>query len=839
MKKYIVFLCVIATSNLFAQTQRIELNQNWTFKKEQDTKWLPAAVPGTVHTDLMQNKLIPDPFFGTNEKDVQWVENENWEYQTQFTATKEMLANQNIELVFKGLDTYAEIELNNQKIASTDNMFREWRYDVKKLLKEGDNILKIKFLSPYKTALPVFDKIPYALPADNDRGEKHTSVVTRKAPYQFGWDWGPRLLTSGIWKPVYLELSNTAKIRNVQIVQKSLTKEKAELEIRTTFESFDSKTIFLKVSYQPKDYVSIQDLRIMPLTLKKGIQTYISAVTINNPKLWWCNGLGDAQLYDITVYLTSTDHLTLDSLEEHIGLRTIEVVQEPDSVGKSFYFKVNGVPVFMKGANTIPFDNFLPRVTKDVYKNYIQQAAQSNINMLRVWGGGIYEDDEFYNQCDENGILVWQDFMFACSFYPGDTAFLNNVKAEAEQNIIRLRNHPSLALWCGNNEIDEAWHNWGYQAANKYSVKDSTEIWENYKALFHKLLPEVIAQNDSRFYWASSPQFGWGRPQSLKQGDSHYWGIWWGDSAFSTYKNKVGRFMSEYGFQAFPDKQTFKQYMPDFDRAFSSPTAQTHQKNWKGYPTIKKYMGWEYKIPEKLDDYIYTSQILQAYGIKTAIEAHRKAMPYCMGSLYWQFNDCWPVISWSGIDYTGRWKALQYFVKKAFASDLIVIDTTDKNTDIWIVSDKLQDEKATLTVRLMDFSGKTLYKKSTKINKKGNTSARYFTFNHKDIAFDPAQCVLQVELLDKKGVIADNVHYYRSPKDLKFTQPAIEKSIKVVADGFEIRLKAHTLVKNLYLFLPENVDFSDNYFDLLPNQERIIKCKNVTNINALEIQYLN
>ncbi|UPT69479.1 MAG: hypothetical protein M0D53_09800 [Flavobacterium sp. JAD_PAG50586_2] len=372
-------------------------------------------------------------------------------------------------------------------------------------------------------------------------------VFTRKAQYHYGWDWGPRFVTSGIWKKVSLQFWNKAHITNVKCNQ--LSAEKGELQFVTEIQS----------TVQGKFQLRIND-KTKVINLKKGINRIVIPYTIENPKLWWPNGLGSPHLYPFQINLLQNT-VSLSKKELRIGLRTIELIQEKDEMGKSFYFKVNGEPVFMKGANYIPPDSFLPRATDSVYKSIVKKAKNANMNMLRVWGGGVYADDAFYNECDENGILVWQDFMFACAMYPGNDDYVNNVKNEVIDNVNRLQNHPSIALWCGNNEIDEGWHNWGWQKQYKYSAQDSAKIWNDYQKLFHQLIPKTLDSlfsKDKNRYWPSSPSIGWGKKESLTQGDSHYWGVWWGKEPFDVYEKKVGRFMSEYGFQGMPALETLQ-----------------------------------------------------------------------------------------------------------------------------------------------------------------------------------------------------------------------------------------------------------------------------------------
>lgn len=453
---------LLCSALLIAVPLRKELNEGWQFKQARLSNWYPATVPGVVHTDLINNKIIEDPFFRLNERGMQWIDKEDWIYQTSFQLTPEIMERQNIDLVFKGLDTYADVYLNEKKILETNNMFREWKTDIKAELKPGENILKIYFHSPIKVDIPKWDALPYHYEASNDQSEnggifdKKVSVFARKAGYHYGWDWGPRLVTSGIWRPVYIEAWNDARLSDVFIRQQEVSKSRAsivgEIEVQSDKE-IDEATLTVT------DAASGRVMAGKTVSLHKGNNKISLPFIIRNPRLWWSNGLGEQHLYDFRTALTINNE-TSDIQSTKVGIRSLKIINRPDKDGKTFYVELNGVPVFAKGANYIPQDNFLPRVTPELYEKTILDAANVNMNMLRIWGGGIYENDLFYELCDRYGILVWQDFMFACSLYPAEGELLENIRQEAIDNVKRLRNHACIALWCGNNECNDAWFNW-------------------------------------------------------------------------------------------------------------------------------------------------------------------------------------------------------------------------------------------------------------------------------------------------------------------------------------------------------------------------------------------
>lgn len=816
MQKLFCFI-FFASSLLYSQTvQKQYLNSNWQFSEKEANSWFPASVPGTIHTDLYNNKIISDPYFSGNEKDLQYIEKSDWEYQTAFNLDEKIFSQQNIELTFEGLDTYAKVYLNDSLIIDANNMFRTWSVECKAKLRKDNNKLFIVFNSTVRISDSIVSVSSLTLPGGN-------SVYVRKAPYHFGWDWGPRFVTCGIWRPVYISAWSYTRIEDVSFKQTDITTEKAEISVNYFLNCYkrDLYTVSVKNVSNTITYGEKTD------SLFEGFNLDAFEINLYNPRLWWTKELGSPELYTFRFELKKGNQL-IDEKIVNIGIRKIELIREKDSYGESFYFKLNDVPLFIKGANYIPQDNFLPRVTKEKYKSVIENCSRSNINMLRVWGGGVYEDDEFYNQCDANGILVWQDFMFACGMYPGDRNFFENVRMEAFQNVSRLKNHPCIALYCGNNEVEEGWNNWNWQKQFGYSKKDSLKVWNDYEMIFKKVLPEVVSSvSPHQNYISTSPRIGWGHQESMKEGDSHYWGVWWGSEPFETYKTKVPRFMSEYGFQGFPDSKTIESFTNPEDRYLYSDAMKIHQKHPVGYETIQKYMEREYNIPKDFNEYVYTSQLLQAYGMRTAIEAHRRAKPYCMGTLYWQLNDCWPVVSWSGMDYNGRWKALQYFVKEAY-KDILVSPIEENDTiKVYIVSDRKNSVSGNLNLQLKDFSGNIIWERNNNVTVKEFSSSVYFGELKSNLlqGKNISEVVLSAKFeLMESGQYKNNL-YFVNPKDLSLpSMPGITFDIKKEGKGLMIYLQTDKLAKNLFLYSDDDQDLSNNYFDLIPGEEEYVYC---------------
>ena len=834
-----LIICFISCNQELSFKQK-SINKNWFFKSLKDTSWINANVPGNIHLDLLENGIIEDPYYRLNEHDLQWIDKNDWLYKTSFSISQLEFDKKNSCLEFSGLDTYAKVYVNDSLLLISDNMFRSYIVDVKDFLKLGSNDLQILFESPINKGIEKREKLGYyPTISANDlseigkvQGNQKVSVYSRKAGYHFGWDWGPRLVTSGIWKPITYQTWNNFKINDMYI-QQDLQKDNVVLNTSAEI-SFDKDYIGNELFIEAvvsKDNHDISRNKIK-IIADKNINTYNIPVEIMNPKLWWPNGMGEQYLYDLNISIF--DEHSIDSKSLKTGIRTIELVREPDSIGTSFYFKVNGHPVFMKGANYIPQDAFLARPTNQHYKHILTSAKKANMNMIRVWGGGVYESNYFYELCDEMGLLVWQDFMFACAMYPGNKHFLNNVKQEAIDNIKRIRNHTSLALWCGNNEVLTAWENWGWKEleAKNQSKEIADTIFKAYDDIFHKILPETVSEMDpATSYWPSSPGSDFGKIQKMESGNAHFWWVWWGKKSFDSYNDSIPRFMAEFGFQSFPELNSVAKYTLPNDYDMYSDVMKSHQRSSIGNETIEEYMVRDYNKPNDFEQLLYVSQLLQAYGIKIGIEAHRRNRHRCMGSLYWQLNDCWPVASWSGIDYYGKWKALHYTVKDAFKNYLISCEEKNDSLNIYIVSDSLKSLDSKLIIRLIDFKGNELFKWNKNLLVEANSSKSIFKISKNAILniSDLDDCLLTFELFDlKDNIIADNIKYLLPFKDLDLPAPNLDYSISESDNSFIIKLKTDVLAKNIFLISDSKENFTNNFFDLLPNESIEIEIKKET-----------
>lgn len=826
--------CSMAYAQSNDNSEVLTLHTGWEFSQVGTEVWRTAVVPGTVHQDLIHHNLIPNPFYGTNEQKIQWVENEDWEYRTAFTITADQLKRDDAQLTFEGLDTYADVYLNGALLLKADNMFVGYTIPVKQYLRSGENLLHIYFHSPIRQTLPQYASNGFNYPADNDHHEKHLSVFSRKAPYSYGWDWGIRMVTSGVWRPVTIRFYDAASISDYHVKQLSLTDQVAklsnELEINNILPHPLQAEIKINTSLEGEQESAITQ----NVTLQPGINHICIPTEVVSPVRWMPNGWGAPTLYDFSAQVIAQGNIVAEQ-SHRIGLRTVRLVNEKDADGESFYFEVNGIPMFAKGANYIPQDALLTNVTTERYQTLFRDIKEANMNVIRVWGGGTYEDDRFYNLADENGILVWQDFMFACTPYPSDPTFLKRLEEEACYNIRRLRNHPSLAMWCGNNEILEALKYWGYQ--KKYTPEIYQEMMTGYDKLFRELLPAKVKELDAdRFYIHSSPYLAnWGRPESWGIGDSHNWGVWYGKKTFESLDTDLPRFMSEFGFQSFPEMKTIATFASPEDYQIESEVMNAHQKSSIGNDLIRTYMERDYIVPEKFEDFVYVGLVLQGHGIRHGLEAHRRNRPYCMGTLYWQLNDSWPVVSWSGIDYYGNWKALHYQAKRAFAPVHINLLLEGDNLCVYLLSDHLDtQEKLTLEMKLTNFAGKKAGKTVVlpSLSLPANTSqcvyrtplTTLFFPAKRPLTDDLRSSFMQLTLKDKSGhTVAETVYFFEKTKDLLLPETTITYKMKQTDGKCELTLLSPALAKDVFIEIPlQGARFSDNFFDLLPGERKTV-----------------
>ncbi len=635
-------------------TEQVNLGGAWRMREADSQTWHSAHVPGSVYADLMADGTMPDPFWRENELDAFERMKKDYVYQRAFTVTEAQLAHAHVELVCEGLDTLAHVSLNGREIAFADNMHITWVWDVKEQLHAGENTLEIRFDSPILYCAKKAEEAPGWESSDATPGFRHL----RKAHCMFGWDWGPRLPDAGIWRPIFLRTWDTARLENALMLQ-------------AHHDGVVDVTIRPEIAGESAWSAEITapdgEVMIIPETTAAE-----QVVTIQNPQLWWPNGLGKQPLYRVTVRLAAGDTRVW-----RIGLRTMTVSREKDEWGEEFCHVVNGVKVFAMGADYIPEDNILARVTPERTRRLLEDCKAANFNAIRVWGGGYYPDDAFYDICDELGLLVWQDLMYACAFYDLTPDFERSIRVETQQNVARLRHHASLALICGNNEMEMF-----MAGANSALINHRT--WEfvptyphhitDYVKMFEYILPAIVKETAPQTYWwPASPSSGgnFDAPNDENRGDNHYWDVWHGEKPFTEYRKFFFRYASEFGFQSFPCLKSVEQFTLPDDRNIFSRVMERHQRNQAANGKILSYLSQTFRYPNSFDDLLYASQLMQAEAIRYGVEHWRRNRGRCMGAIIWQLNDIWPVASWASIDYYGRWKALHYAAKRFFAPVMI------------------------------------------------------------------------------------------------------------------------------------------------------------------------
>jgi len=802
----------------------LNLSNNWTFFEPSSKRWLDAQVPGCIHTDLLRHKLIPDPFWGSNEHDLQWIGEREWKYRCEFKVDAGLLNQTHIELVAEGLDTVATLRLNGRRIGTSGNMFVGYRFDVQQGLRQGDNVLEILFDNQmdYLRAR----QQPDDLPEWNDPvgGVQHI----RKMQCQFGWDWGPRLVTCGIYKAIRLEAWISNRIVSVHVSQLH-TKGAVELTVKPELISKSLGTIRGTVSLGGKVVAEVKNHRC----------------TIADPQLWWPNCLGAQPLYELRIELVE-DGSVVDFHSQRIGLRTIVLDRHADEFGETFQFAVNGRTIFAKGANWIPAHSFVTEADRAFYDNILSSAAAANMNMLRVWGGGIYESDDFYDLCDEKGLLVWQDFMFACSLYPGTPEFLGLVREEAEYQVKRLANRACLALWCGNNEIEQM----------PQEIIKTRKRKKAYDEVFYKILPNAVQRFDGNTpYWPSSPHNPEGYEKghnNERAGDCHFWDVWHARKPVKTYEQKNFRFCSEFGMQSYCSPEVAATFCKPEEFNVFSPAMENHQKNGAGNQIILDYISRLYRFPKDYAALSYLSQLNQAWCMKVGIEHFRRSMPRTMGALYWQINDCWPVASWSSLEFGGRWKALQYAARRFFAPALVSAHVPGEETvgignstwstihevNLFTIYDGIDACGGDLRWTLYHLDGRILTKGLKKqLQLIPGESVRQAGLDFaKDMAkHGAANLFLRVWLEIDGALASENTVLFTAPRFIALPRGKPKASItKIGAEQFEIEFCADTLVYQLAFDFPQtNYRADDNYFDLFPGVTHRVKITSPSSITEL------
>ncbi len=794
--------------------EKYSLNGEWKLKVIGDNvyhipqEYVKTVVPGTVFGTYVENGMMPDPFYGENELLAVKLSDNDFEYVRTFTVEETQLAFDALLLVFEGIDTLADIYINGQLLDHVFNMHIRHEYDVLKLVKPGENELRVVLHSPVKYIREENEKVYTGGSLDAMEGYPHL----RKAHCMFGWDWGPRLPDAGIFRPVYLLGVEKARIREVYVTQKH-TGDRVVLSFAAKNDLFD-----LSQNYRVEVLVTAPDGAVYR-------QEENRTVVIDNPMLWWPNGYGSQPLYTVTAKLLQEredgESIVLDVWERRIGLRTMEVNTEPDEWGQSFAHRVNGLDIFAMGADYIPEDNLFGRINADRTRRLLEDCVAANYNCIRVWGGGYYPDDYFFDICDELGLLVWQDFMFACSSYELDDAFEANIREEIAQNVRRLRHHACLALWCGNNEMETQTLDGCWKPSQKQKC--------DYIKIFEYIIPEIVKKEDPQtFYWPSSPSSGgnYDNPWDENRGDTHYWDVWHGSRPFTAYRDYHFRYLSEFGFQSFPCLKTVESFTEAADRNIFSRVMEMHQRNRAANGKILDYLAQTYLYPKDFDSLLYTSQLLQAEAIRYGVEHFRRYRGRCMGTVVWQLNDIWPVASWAGIDYFGRWKALHYAERKMFAPILLSCEETGELSErvscvqerrgpieisarLHVANETWDTVEGTVVWALRRPDASVILEGQEKVTVKPFSGTWLTKLDFSE--YDERGCYISYGFVKDGREISAGTTLFTPPKHFKFINPQLTWQ----TEGSCIRIKASAYAKSVEITaLDGDVRFSDNYFDM-------------------------
>lgn len=782
---------------------------SWEFTHAVSGKKIHLGEKGTVQEKLIESGELPDPFYGENENKFGWIEKHEWTFESELRLDAGQLAHDFLELEFPSIDTYAKIYINDSLLAQAENAFYTHRFQVKKFVKEGENRIKVVFTPPVLHHKAAYDKRKSQLPSPNDVGEIAVASMSRKPQYQFGWDWALRMNTIGFWKPAVLHVYNDNRLVLAKIETKKISGKHIELALDLDFAVDSNEEVYFSTGIFGKFHGKLTKGRLK------------QELTHENLKLWWPRGHGEANLYHDKLLVYNSKKELIASKDIVFGVRTSELVQNKDKWGTSFYFKINGKAIFCKGANMIPQDVFPSRVKDADIVKLVQQACDANMNMIRVWGGGYYQDELFYQSCDEKGLLVWQDFMFACAMYPGDPAFLRNVEKELAFQIPRLAAHPSVVYFNGNNEVDVAWKNWGFQVRYMIGPKTQTEIENDYKKLFQLLAPRVVKEFSHLPYVHTSPLSNWGKDEYFDHGTMHYWGVWHGKDPIEDFGLKTGRFNAEYGFQSFPEFSTLQSFSKESEWDLNSSVMKHHQKSYVGNGMIKKHADILYGNALGFKEFVYFSQLTQAKAVGIAIAGHRTDMPRCMGTLYWQLNDCWPAPTWSSIDYYGNWKALHYQARADYENVAILERTQKLGSEKYVfLSDLDTAFTSAVSYKIYDLGGKVLFENYFNINTKGRWNQEIAKECQTD--YKAKNYVIVFTWTNEKGENKSRTFYHEAKKLAKADQSAFMFEITDIDETNKTALLKVTTDKFLascwISSQKRSVHFDRNFEHLLPGE---------------------
>ena len=781
---------------------------SWSFKNPKTSEWNAFGEKGSIQEKLYQSGELPDPFYGKNEELYQWIETYKWEFKSQFYLTEEQFKAKKIAIHFPNVDTYADVYVNGKLVGQTDNFFHPFNFEIRSLLQCGYNDIRVVFTPPTLYHQKRYESESFHFPAPNDPALLKVAPLSRKPQYQFGWDWALRMNTMGFSKPVEIRIEKENEISALSIQTLTIPKEELFARLKYVLSLKDTSNDF-----------SIQSVLYGELPVKMNPTSgHLEAEVIQyNPQLWWPAGISEPNLYQDTLRLFVHGKL-VDEKPIQFGIRTAELIQQKDKWGTSYEFKVNGVSVFCKGADFIPPSVFPASISEEDWRFQVEQMSKANFNMVRVWGGGFYPDEAFFRACDEKGIMVWQDFMFACAMYPGDDTFLKTVETEFNFQIPRISAHPSVVLFNGNNEVDVAWKNWGFQSQYDLSTSEQEIILKAYNDLFKGLAPRIVTSWTNTSYIHTSPLSNWGNDDFYNHGSQHFWGVWHGKDPMSHFASKIGRFNAEYGFQSFPELSTIKSFAEPKDFTLNSAVMKHHQKSYVGNGMIQKHSDLLYGSTKDFNRFVYYSQLTQRHAVSSAVSGHRLDTPRCMGTLYWQLNDCWPAPTWSSIDYFGNWKALHYAMREDFQPVAILQKTTEKGAvEFYVKSDVMENQVLSYKVFVYALNGNARSASPLQIN--GDATVGYQ--EHKLIwsVIPKNEQLIRVEL--SNGITRDFL-VGPSPKKRAVQIDLAIKNVDKSNKTADILVKNSAFCADLWLFSQKTgITFDRNFVHLLPGEHLV------------------
>jgi beta-mannosidase len=802
-----LFVLSIATLNLFCTMAQDTLS--WQLFHPVKKEWLDAGTHGSVQEVLIKTGELPDPFVGKNEALFSWVEEYQWEMKSEFIVTDKSLGDGQFYLEFPVIDTYADVYLNDSLILQATNFFKPYTLKVSSKLLSGKNKVRMVFTPPVMFHEKRYKEGAYKLPAPNDVHPIAIAPYCRKPQYQFGWDWALRMNTMGLQQPARLICSFIPPLVTASVQTVTADEQLAQLKLTVVF----SEPIADETVWKSKLFGEFK--------IEKGASMKTVAVSLEQPTRWWPTGYGDPHLYrDEWTFIGPKKEIYTKKIT--FGIRTSELIQESDQWGTSYVISVNGKRIFCKGGDYIPQDIFPSRVKDSDVRHMVKEMASANFNMVRVWGGGYYPNEVFYETADELGIMVWQDFMFACAMYPGDSSYLKEVSSEFDFQVPRISSHPSVVLFNGNNEVDVAWKNWGFQIRYSLYGKDAKDIEDNYVKLFKELLPKKVTEWSTVPYIHTSPLSNWGKDEFYNHGSQHYWGVWHGKDPMENFAKKIGRFNAEYGFQSFPEMSTIHTFAEQTDFDLNSDVMKHHQKSYVGNGMIQKHAKNMYGEPKNFLEFVYFSQLTQAEAVGIAIAGHRLDAPRCMGTLYWQINDCWPAPTWSSIDYFGQWKALHFRARQEYEDATVLCRKNPQNQPEYVfICQRAKPLNTELTYEIFDLSGKKKHEGNVSLNlQDGEKKTIALPCKWEGVSKDYA-----VKFSWKEG---DGNHHERqfiyAPSFKTATKEFVSFEVQEVDEQNKkavLLIHNDRLLRNCWIFAEHSkIKLKDNFIDILPGTHR-------------------